>query len=540
MNTLNEAQAKAVNSNSSKILCLAGAGTGKTHCMIERISRLVDEGVEPTSILALTFTNAAAFEMKDRYKKRHRNAAIPEFRTFHSFCYSLLATNKALRIKLGYTSMPAIADKAAQKRIDKTASLQLGVNLSFEKMSGKKPMTALEQYNYQLIKKAAARLMKQDNLITFDELCSSVCQLFIDNDDMIQCYKEKFKYLFVDEFQDTDATQWSFVKAFDQSNIFLVGDAQQAIYAFRGADSSIIKAIAESKEWETIKLAENYRSTIPICEYANRFTSRYVRDSYRIDIQSKTEGDPVDVKHYQATYGLEKGAINTDVVDDIMNLCVISDGGCAVLARTNAEVAFLSEYFKSSGVEFVTGKKDLEAEHILNSTMDNDYMIDWLSTFLPAERYSEYIRQSTIQTESGKEYGIKEFIHDFGFAKAISARIDKIYCIRRICNEDRPLSDRLNDIVKAVGYSDLKVDISKCKKISEFMETIIAAVHEKANGASDIYIGTIHSVKGLEYDNVFVVGVDGRSFRLTNEENNNLFYVAVTRAKKNLKVYVEG
>ena len=119
MNTLNKEQSVAVMSDDKKILCLAGAGTGKTFSMIERIARLVSSGVDPASILALTFTNAAAFEMRSRFQNRCKGCTIPEFRTFHSFCYSLMAVDKEVRRKLGYTQMPSLATDSNKKQIEK-------------------------------------------------------------------------------------------------------------------------------------------------------------------------------------------------------------------------------------------------------------------------------------------------------------------------------------------------------------------------------------------------------------------------------------
>lgn len=532
---LNEAQQKAVISNHKRILCLAGAGTGKTHCMIERISRLVSDGVDPSSILALTFTNAAAFEMKDRYKKKHPTSAIPEFRTFHSFCYSLIATNRDVRLKLGYTSVPVIADDSTKKRIDKQAGMQVGVQLSQKKMSGKEPLTELEKHQLNILEKARLRLMKAENVITFDMLCGDVCKLFINNDDCIKEYISKYRYIFVDEFQDTDNTQFAFVQTFKDASIFVVGDALQSIYSFRGANSDIIKDVAEDKNWEVIKLYENYRSTSAICNYANAFSSRYASDVYRIAIKGQQDGSDVETRTQHTSYYSEDvvpKAVLSEICEDIEG-DISSD--IAIIARTNKEVGAVQDYLTSLGIDYVSGKQDSDAIHILKSTLDNDYMMDWLSTFLQTERYSEYIRLSTINSE----YGLHEFIKDFGRAKAVSDRVDKISCVRNICRERRDLKARCQDILTLVNYPRAEVDISNVKTQEDFLTAIISGIETTKDTTAQVYVGTIHSVKGLEYDTVYVIGVNGRSFRLTNEDNNNLFYVAVTRAKNNLIVYKE-
>lgn len=538
---LNKGQTEAVYSNDSKILCLAGAGTGKTHCMIERISRLASIGVDPRSILSLTFTNAAAFEMRDRYRRRNPDVAIPEFRTFHSFCYSLLASNPTLRKRFGYSATPSIADAVMYKKIMKQAAMQVGIHMSEKKMSGKESLSVREQKDRDILIKSTERLMKQQNLITFDMLCRGICQLFIVNDEDIRQYKDRFKYIFVDEFQDTDINQWEFVKSFENSDLFIVGDALQALYSFRGADSSIIKSVAENNEWTKIRLTENYRSTKPICDYANKFTKGYAKSSYRIEIESGVPGDNVEVRYDEHSGYLQRGEIASHTVNVIIDDSKKLEGNVAILCRTNAEVSSVEDTLKLNNIPYSTGKKNEDAFHIMKSALDNSYMMDWLATYLNSERYSEYIRQIAIRRDKDSEYTLDEFIKDFGFAKLVKERADKIYTVRRICREKRPLVDRAKDILKVIGYSKLQIDevkLLECRKASEFLSFLCNVIEEKVDGTSDIYVGTVHSVKGLEYDNVYVLGVHGRSFQLINEDNNNVFYVAVTRAKKHLVVYI--
>ena len=162
MNNLNAGQLEAVNSKSKKILCLAGAGTGKTHTMIERISRIASEE-NPESILALTFTNAAAFEMKERYIKRNPGKRVPEFRTFHGFCYSVICRNSSVRTKLGYSTIPSICTEAQVKQIETRARLELNIKLSSIKLSGKTPVTdPREVFQLNNFKKRVNQIMKTE------------------------------------------------------------------------------------------------------------------------------------------------------------------------------------------------------------------------------------------------------------------------------------------------------------------------------------------------------------------------------------------
>ena len=145
---LNEQQYEAAHSNERTILCLAGAGCGKTKTLLARIERLIREGVPPTSILSLTFTNAAAFEMKERYKKipnLDHSKGTPEFRTFHSFCYSLIVKDPAVRARIGYTKVPEICDDARLKEIKTKVKLQLGIKLTEAELESDQPLATREK-----------------------------------------------------------------------------------------------------------------------------------------------------------------------------------------------------------------------------------------------------------------------------------------------------------------------------------------------------------------------------------------------------------
>ena len=268
---LNKAQNEVVQSNADKLLVLAGAGTGKTTTMLARISRLIDEEkADVQSILVLTFTNAAACEMRDRYRRSHPNQQTPTFCTFHSFCYSLIAGNRDVARRLGYfKGTPFIADETMLHKVKTMCRQKCGTKISDDKLNGKISVTKSEQFQKDLYWKQYNKLLREQNIITFDIMCYEVCKLFVSDDSTISASKDRFKYVFVDEFQDTDPKQWEFVSSFSHSNLFVCGDAKQSIYAFRGADSSIIKSLAENPEWTTIKLSENYRSTAQICDYSN-------------------------------------------------------------------------------------------------------------------------------------------------------------------------------------------------------------------------------------------------------------------------------
>lgn len=529
MSTLNSQQAEAVNLTAKKILCLAGAGTGKTFSMISRISRLVDEGVDPSSILVLTFTNAAAFEMQQRYRKSHMNQQMPNFRTFHSYCYSLIATDPAIRKSLGYSKVPNIADEYDMQKLSQTALMQSGVHLSKKQIQQGNNLSIQQEYELDLYKKFLDKLLKQENLITFDILCYSVCDLFVKDAECIRNQKEQYKYIFVDEFQDTDPRQYDFVSSFKDANLFVVGDALQAIYSFRGADSSIIKRLANDPEWVTVKLYQNYRSTKPICNFANRM-STYADKSYRIEIASDKDGPTVFVDDgSMVSWNEPVDGIHCESVAVSLTEC---KGTSAVLCRTNAEVDYMIEFLESRGISCRTGKRNVDATHILKSVLDNRYMIDWLSTFLNANKYAEYIRISFIEDYQNPLQG---FLENFGSARGIEERASCVLKIRSILKAPGKLAfQRCSDILNVLDIKNVIIDTNAIT-VAEILDYLMSVVNEEES--SDIYVGTIHSSKGLEYDNVFLLGVGDKSFKLNSEDNKNLYYVGITRAKTNLYVY---
>ena len=186
---LNKEQQHVVDSNAKQILVLAGAGTGKTTVLISRVARLVASGVKPTSILGLTFTNAAASEMRERYKRICKTTDTPMFCTFHAFCYSLIIQDTAVRNAIGYKGIPDIAKDADLKRIEMSVKAQCGVKLSHDAlMRNTEPASLKGAMQYRVFRKQYEKKLKQENLITFDIMCYEVGKLFVDNIPCIRQY----------------------------------------------------------------------------------------------------------------------------------------------------------------------------------------------------------------------------------------------------------------------------------------------------------------------------------------------------------------
>lgn len=522
---LNKSQKQAVNCDAKNILCLAGAGTGKSHCMISRISRLVDEqNIDTSSILALTFTNAAACEMRERYRRMHKSKETPLFCTFHSFCYSLISNNREVACYLGYyKETPQIADDIALRKIHATCRQQCGTKISDDKLNGKQNTTKNEDFQKEIYWKQYDKLLKDQNLITFDRMCYGVCSLFTSNSPIVEIYKKKYQYIFVDEFQDTDPKQWEFVSSFKNSNLFVVGDAKQAIYSFRGADSSIIKSLAENPEWTTIKLSENYRSTSEICEYSNKIHKSWKGSAYNLDILSSRHGIQV----------IEREALDLYSNKEVLNIVSDSANGntVAILCRTNYEVSDIKDQLKLMNVPFNSKEDKSDIGNILKCAVDSEYLVDWLSNKLSSADYNNYLKYCSIDEKYQKE---EEFIELY--KQVLNKYLKLIMQIREILHNEEFTYKKISAICKLLNVSEnaVKLPSDDNKGVIEYLVKLADSLLEETG----LYVGTIHSVKGLEYDCVHLVGVNGKSFPINkDEEQQNVFYVGCTRAKQKLVIY---
>lgn len=545
MIALNEEQQRAVDCDDKKILCLACAGAGKTQVLISRLWRLVSQdNVDPRTILCLTFTRAAAFEMRARYEKLQKASSEvmtsymqikPEINTFHAFCYSLVLHDADVRNKIGYKRPPKILEPASVKKYQKEAILQTNIKLPIKKLSKNINRTRSEEQEFRLYDKAFRRLLKQKNLITFDILCEDVCKLFYNSDDCIAKYLQRYKYIMIDEFQDTDATQVKFMESFKDSSWFCVGDALQNLYSFRGTSNQFIKDYSQDDSWTKIRMDRNYRSTKQICAYANN-ESVYANPQYRIELVSDKTGEDV-VEQYitQSDYSTEP--VNQSELYYLLSH-IVPNHQTAILCRTNAEVECICNFLEDHDVEYTTSKRDSTLENILRSGIDDQYLMDWLSTYMSSDKYANYIRLKTLEPNPN----VKWFVSTFGDIYWIHTYLRYIAVVRKralaVLSNQMSVEDMISeiselfklDLSSEVDYSNLTV--------KEAIEALIAQINE--TNLSEVYCGTVHSVKGLEFDDVIISGVKGKHFKLNSEDNLNVYYVAITRAKEHLVVMLNS
>ena len=524
---LNAEQLQAVNSNSDRILCLAGAGAGKTATMLERISRLVKDGEKPSSILALTFTNAAAAEMKERYEKQNLGAETPEFRTFHAFCYSLLCKDPAIRSALGYEDVPGIASEEQEKAIEEKAKTQCKITLTKNQLLNRAGLSKKEKYQVDLYDRAIRRIMNAENLITFDRLNSEVARLFDGGDAATVFYKDKYKYILADEIQDGDPHQMRFLNSFTKSNFYFTGDSLQNIYSFRGTSNEYIKALANAPGWEKIKLFTNYRSTNQICEYANKFSAKYADASYRIEMKGIRDGEDVSTVYVEGPSRYEP--MDLKDIDDVLDKLNDISGTSAIICRTNKEVSHVCTYLKQQGIEFTTSK-DTKIQKLIDCAISDTYALGVFASYLSSNKYGEYIRSASQVANPDLNW----FLKLYGDNARIKDDMKSIKRLKDISTNLFPIDDKLDEVTKEFHIKNIKRTETDHFGV-DFLKYLKEAIDDIKS--SELYAGTIHSVKGLEYDNVFVMNVGSYNFRLDNEEMKNLFYVAITRAKNRLFIY---
>lgn len=327
--------------------------------------------------------------------------------------------------------------------------------------------------------------------------------------------------------QDTDPTQFRFLNSFTDVNVFLCGDVLQNIYSFRGTSNEFIKLLVNTPDWDVIKLYTNYRSTNQICEYANKFSKTYADSSYRIEMKGIRDGERVVTKFVDGPSNYN--AVNPRDLDDVIKENSKLTGTTAILCRTNREVGFITSYLKKQGIEYTTNR-ETNNQHLIECALSDTYMLGRLASYLSSDKYGEYLRLASQLKNPNAEW----FLTQYGSNAQIKADAKIISKLRILAASSDSMDSKLSQVVSLLGLQSIsKPDKSYTGRA--FLEYLKDAVNDIKT--SELYVGTIHSVKGLEYDNVFVMNVGSYNFKLNNEDEKNLFYVATTRAKNRLYVY---
>ncbi len=585
---LNDKQMEAVNHVSGPCLVLAGAGSGKTRVLTERIIKLIDDGVSPYNILAITFTNKAAKEMRDRVQNKIGDVAESIFiGTFHSFGLRILRENY---LEIGYKSNITILDtddtKALIKRILKENSYEskdfdikhIISRISSSKNDGISPDEYEKLYLREEDKVIAVvyreyiKLLKENNSVDFDDLLLKPVELFKKNKDILAKYQERFQYLLIDEYQDTNSIQYELCKmlASKYRNIFVVGDANQSIYSWRNADyRNILNFEKDYKDARVVLLEENYRSTNYILKAANSVIKNNTEGKKLNLWTSSSDGDKVD--YIKVDDEIREVKFITDKIKELVSTGYkYSD--FAVLYRTNAQSRTIEDGFTRNSIpyniigsyKFLERKeiKDLVAYlNIIYNTSDSvslERVINTPKRGIGAKAI-ENIRDKANMNDvsmfdaidSGKELEWKNIILDlieFSKESNLSDLIEEVLVKTGLRNEyemDKSLeSDAKVENLNEFKSLAISFEESGIYDLQTFLENILL-VSDKGQYASDdeqVTLMTLHSAKGLEFKVVFIPGMEEgifphiRSFESASEleEERRICYVGITRAKEKL------
>lgn len=586
--TLNDKQLEAVEHKDGPCLVLAGAGSGKTKVLTQRIINLIDSGVSPYNILAITFTNKAAKEMRNRVENELGSITDSIFiGTFHSFGLRILRENY---IDIGYTSNITILDtddvKAIVKRILKENGydpakyeIRTIINkISSAKNDGISPDEYTKLFLNDLdiviglVYKEYTKLLKDNNSVDFDDLLLKPVELLKKNKIILEKYQERFKYILVDEYQDTNSIQYELCKllASRYKNIFVVGDANQSIYSFRNADyRNILNFEKDYKNAKVILLEENYRSTNNILKAANSVIKNNSEGKKLNLWSSKRDGELIDYIRCEDEIKEANFVINK-IKDLISNGYKYSD--IAVLYRTNAQSRVVEDAFVRNNIPhniigsyyFYNRKeiKDLIAYlKLIYNPFDSvslERIINVPKRGIGAKSIENLRKKATENNismfdaiDSGKELEFKKMIlklQEFSLNCNLSDLIEEILSTTGLRMEYE-INKSLENEAKVENLNEFKTvalmfEESGIYDLQTFLENI-ALVSDRGqynNDGDEVSIMTLHSAKGLEFNVVFLLGMEeglfphNRSFdSLSNlEEERRLCYVGITRAKEKL------
>ncbi|MCI7241630.1 MAG: UvrD-helicase domain-containing protein [Bacilli bacterium] len=588
IDNLNDKQKEAVLYINGPMLVLAGAGSGKTKVLTNRIANLIDNGISPANILAITFTNKAAKEMKDRvFNLIGNDAYMIQISTFHSLGLKILKENYE---KLGYDKNFVVIDsddaltviKKIMKDMNLSPQYYNAKNIRNKISSAKNELMDLQsfanlEYDKNIVKIYEKYLekLKLNNSVDFDDLLILPIRLFREYPSVLESYQERYKYILIDEYQDTNECQYIFSKmlAKKYKNIFVVGDNDQAIYAFRGANyKNILNFEKDYPDCKTILLEENYRSTKTILNAAN---SVIKNNKLRKDKNLWSNNEEGELIKYIRTDGEKEEA--DYVAKEIKKL--ISEGvnpvDIAVLYRTNAQSRVMEEAclknnipYKIIGSFYFYNRKEIK-DLICYLRLINNYKDD-VSLLRVINVPKRKIGEKTIDNisnvalvnnsclfdaiNSGKELEFKNLILDLkekcenlSLTEMVELVLDKSGMKQELENEKSLDSEiRLENLEEFKSITKNYEEEYGVISLDDFLNEIslVSDMSEHQDGNNKVSLMTVHSVKGLEFDDVFVIGMEEGIFPHYNainegtnsaiEEERRLCYVAITRAKKKL------
>lgn len=595
MEGLNNEQMLAVQAVEGPVIVFAGAGSGKTRTLTYRIAYMImNSKIPPYNILAITFTNKATNEMRDRLKSFiDVDASKVTISTFHALCASILRREITA---LGYNRDFSILDEEDQLKIIAEVIKELGIEkskaryyqkeINFNKCFMIPPKEAGDK-TLQEVHNLYEEKMKEDNLLDFEDLLLKVYELFNNYEEILKKYQNKFKYILVDEFQDTNTIQYKIVKllAKESRNLFVVGDDDQSIYSFRGTNYENISLFKEDfPEHKLFTLCQNYRSTKPIIDAANRLIKNNKNREVK-EMVCDREGNIDDINVYSA-------CDERDEVDFIINrinaLKCASDSysDFAILYRSsvllrNIELGLIRQqipYKVFGGVSYLRRREIKDAIAYLKLMLNHDDVNSFKRIVnVPSRGIGNVTIDTVLKVRKEKGLNIIKAI-EYSETLISKKRFEELRKFKELIDEYTGRIELENlvtvfeEFIKKLQYKEYLLDIYDKKEaeerianLNEFKsilftievknnsENKLASMREVFDDAilSDSYlqsqneswegvtVSTIHSVKGLEFKYVFIIGLEDNIFPNKNrivsneefEEERRICYVALTRAK---------
>lgn len=594
---LNPQQQLAVNALDGAVLVIAGAGSGKTRVLTARICHLIETGVIPYNVLAITFTNKAANEMKERIERQLGYSDVWTS-TFHSMCARILRLDcERIGYSKDFTIYTDLESDRVVKRIlhdfpqaDPKNKGEYLWHISRAKTLAMSPddyFDAIKDddkdaYNVCEIYRRYENELKTSNCLDFDDLLLKTAELFKSCPDVLEKYQNRFKYINVDEFQDTNKLQYDIVKmlAKKHGNLFVVGDEDQSIYSWRGAEiRNILDFPKDFPNAQVFKLEQNYRSTTSILKAANNVIKNNSNRNEKTLWSDIKDDDSIE---YYEAYSDRNEAETVARAVNTLRKQGEPYKEMAVLVRANSVTRGFEEEFNLHGIPYkVFGgfrfyerkeiKDALAYVRIAINPSDNDSILrvinypkrgigntavqemqdvakqkgttlfdvlinpEWLSG-ATAKKLAPFTQIATDLVKLQKEMSAVEFVQ---------------YAIRRsglegalASSKDAEDANRLENIQELVGAVEQFAQDNKDSTISDFMQSVaLVSDTDEMDGDDYVTIATVHAVKGLEFNDVFIVALEEGIFPTQRaivagdiEEERRLMYVAITRARKKLFV----
>lgn len=604
--SLNKEQQDAVTHTDGPLLILAGAGSGKTRVLVHRIAYLIDEkNVSPFNILAITFTNKAAGEMRERVDRMVGFGADQIWvATFHSTCVRILRRHIDL---LGYDTNFTIYDtddsKSAMKQVFKN------LNIDSKQIKEKRVLNVIsackdelmgpEKYaelasTYEEEKIAACfreyqETLKRSNALDFDDIIVKTVELFRKYPQILENYQDRFRYIMVDEYQDTNTAQYELIRllADKYRNLCVVGDDDQSIYKFRGANiRNILDFEMHFEDAYVVKLEQNYRSSQNILDAANAVIRNNSSRKNKSLWTDRGEGSRIHFRQFDTAF--EEAEYIADDIAKAVKKGIVRADQCAVLYRTNAQSRMIEEQFVKSGmpydlvggINFYDRKEikdmlaylrmvdnamdDLQVRRVINvpkrgigqTTIDKvaGYAREHGLTFYEAcveaadipslgtaaKKIEGFVNMVRVFRASVPEYGMRGLIADI---------IDKTGYVEELKeSEEDDAGERIENIYELVNKIVYYEDNAEEPSLSGFLEEValVSDIDNLEGGTDRAVLMTLHAAKGLEFDRVYIAGCEDGIFPSymsvmdtdmdAIEEERRLAYVGITRAKQDLTI----